>query len=341
MTDVTGRDSVRRSNPRPIRGVLVMVPLRDLSLSFAAVAIMGVASARGEGTITRPEVSESACPIEVVSVAVPGAPATVAVVRKPPGDGPFPALVHLHGGLETWPLNRLKDDATRSPTLSRFLAAGYVVVAPTFRARSQDPQTTDALIDCLAVVEYVKSLPQVDPKSVVVWGDSGGGSLALEIAGRTSVCAVAAQEPATVLFTGMYTKESLGGKPPFTSSSGSGRAIMADPKSYYTPALRQFTREKIARIGCPVFIARGNRSAINMINDEIVIPELKDAGKTVDVVLYPNEPHGFSKGVGTPEAALKFFNDTDAFFRRHLPTKPVPLDPALVKSVAVPPKRGR
>jgi acetyl esterase/lipase len=315
--------------------------LRDALLAFAVIAIMGVASALGEDELTRPEVSESACPIEVVSVAVPDAPDTLAVVRKPPGKGPFPALIHLHGGLETWPLSRLKDDVTRIPTTSRFLAAGYVVVAPTFRARSQDPQTTDALTDCLAVVDYVKKLPGVDPKSVVVWGDSGGGSLALEIAGQSSVCAVVAQEPATVLFTGMYTKESLGGKPPFTSSSGSGRTIMADPKNYYTPDLQRFTREKIAKIGCPIFIAYGNVSSINKINNEIVIPELKDAGKAVEVVLYPNEPHGFSKGVGTAKAALKFFTDTDAFFQKHLPTKPKPLEAALVTSIPIPLKRGR
>src|SRR5207248_915176 len=91
-------------------------------------------------------------------------------------------------------------------------------------------------------------MPEVDLKSVVVWGDSGGGSLVLEIAGETSVAAVVAQEPATVLFSGMYTKESLGGKPPFTSSSGSGHAIMADPKKYYTPELQKFTRAKIKKM---------------------------------------------------------------------------------------------
>ena len=132
-----------------------------------------------------------------------------------------------------------------------------------------------------------------------------------------------------------------GGRPPFTSSSGSGRTIMADPKKYYTSELQEFTREKIARIGCPVFIAYGNMSAINKINNDIVIPELKAAGKAVEVVLYPDEPHGFSKGVGTPKAALKFFTDTDAFFQKQLPTKPRPLEAALVKAIPIPMKRGR
>jgi acetyl esterase/lipase len=187
----------------------------------------------------------------------------------------------------------------------------------------------------------VKNLPQVDPKSVVVWGNSGGGSLALEIAGRTSVNAVVVEEPATVLFSGMFTKESLGGKPPFTSSSGSSREIMADPKRFYTPELQKFTREKIAKISCPVFIAYGGTSKINKINKDIIIPELEQAGKAPEVILYPNQPHGFSKGIGTPQAALKFFNDASAFLLKSLPTKPNPLDASIINAVPAERKRGK
>ena len=61
---------------------------------------------------------------------------------------------------------------------------------------------------------------------------------------------------------------------------------------------------------------------INKINTDIIIPELKEAGKDPQVILYPGQPHGFSKGVGTPEAALKFFNDASDFLLKALPTKP-------------------
>ncbi len=306
---------------------------RTIILAFGVVALVGAASVDAAEPVMLPQVSESACPVEVVKIPVPNAPETPAVIRKPPGNGPFPALIHLHGGLETWPVSRLRDDATTMPTTARFLAAGYVIVIPTFRPRSQDPQTTDALNDCLAVVNYVKKLPQVDPKSVVVWGNSGGGSLALEIAGQTQLSAIVCEEPATVLFSGMFTRETLGGKPPFTSSSGQARQIMADPKKYYTPELQKFTRDKIAKISCPVFIALGGTSAINKINTDIIIPELKDAGKDPQVVLYPGQPHGFSKGASP--AALKFFNDARAFLLKSLPTKPWALDASIVKSVPV------
>jgi acetyl esterase/lipase len=159
--------------------------------------------------ITQPVMSVEVCPVEVFSTLTSDGQKVTFPLRKPPGKGPFPALIHLHGGLGTLPLATLKQELLDVQTHCRFLAAGYVVVNPTFRSREKDPQTRDALVDCLAVIDYVKKMPAVDPKSVVLWGDSGGGSLVLELAGETPLCAVTAQEPATVLFTGMLSLPNL------------------------------------------------------------------------------------------------------------------------------------
>src|SRR5438067_10616814 len=113
---------------------------------------------------------------------------------------------------------------------------------------------------------------------------------------------------------------------------------MADPKKYYTPELQRFTRAKIAKISCPVFIALGGTSQINKINTDIIIPELKEAGKDPRVFFYPNQPHGFSKGASP--AAAKFYNDASAFLLKHLPTKPTALDESIVKNVPARNKRG-
>jgi acetyl esterase/lipase len=266
---------------------------------------------------SRLAVSETACLLELVAVTAPDGHQTDAVVRRPPGPGPFPVLVHLHGGLGRYPVDRLKQFASEV-NASRFLAAGYMTVHPTFRSRAKDPQTRDALVDCLAVIDYVKKRPEVDRRSVVVWGDSGGGSLALELAGETPLCAVAAQEPATVLFTGMFTKDQMDLK-----------ALMASPRDYYTPGLQQFTRAKISKIQCPVFIAHGNVHPINKLNNEIVIPEMKAAGKPPEVVLYAGQPHGFSR------TSKPFFTGCDAFFRRRLATQPVALPEGIVTQVPV------
>lgn len=275
----------------------------------------------GGAEVLRPVVSEEACPLRQVTVKARDGYTTVAVLRKPPGKGPFPAVVYLHGTLEHWPPERL-ERALRGQTLSRFLASGYVTVAPAFRGRDQNPQTREALWDCLAAIEYVKALPEVDARSVVVWGTSGGGSLALELAGETSLAAIAPEEPASILFTGMLV------------NANDREARMRDPQKYYTPELRAFTREKITRISCPILVTQGGVHPINRINNEIVIPELIRAGKSVEVCFYPGEPHGFGQGSGSPEAVRKFFDDVAHFFARHVKTRPVPLPAGVVTQAA-------
>lgn len=169
------------------------------------------------------------------------------------------------------------------PNQCRFLAAGYVTVAATFRPRSEDPQTRDALIDCLAVIDYVKKLPRVDPKSVVIFGGSGGGSLALELAGETEICAVAGGEPASVLFTGMMNKQHR-----------DPNELMDEPRKHYTPELQKFTEAKISKINCPVLIVHSNLHPINKINNEIVIPAMRAAGKYYEIIFFRNSSTGFT-----------------------------------------------
>jgi acetyl esterase/lipase len=249
-------------------------------------------------------------------------------------------MIHLHGGLGTRTIATLKQELLDGQTHCRFLAAGYVVVNPTFRSREKDPQIRDALVDCLAVIDYVKRMPEVDPKSVVLWGDSGGGSLVLELAGETPLCAATAQEPATVLFTGMLSLANLPkpGSPGYQEKWQAGsapiRTMMADPQRYYTPDLRKYTEEEIRKINCPVLIAEGDQHPIKKLNNEIFIPALKAAGKQVEVILYPGEKHGFSYR-GTPAMTRKFFEDADAFFRRHLPTQSKPLGRGLITDAPV------
>lgn len=296
-----------------IATVLAVVVLSSCSLAF------------GQAKLTRPEVSETACPLEVISISTPDNHETTAVVRRPPGKGPFPAVVYFHGGSATFSADQLQSEL-RGQTLSRFLAAGYVTVAGTGRPVRQ---ISENIADGLAVVAHVKTLPEVDPKSVVVWGDSGGGSLALDIAAATSVAAITVQEPASILFTR-------------TGVGANRRVSMTDPKSVYTTGAQKFTRAKIEKISCPIFLAHGDIHAINKVNHEVLIPELKACGKDLQVKLYPGENHGFSRrSVATLDGPKRFFDDSDAFFKRHLSTKPTPIPQALSKEIVVELEKGR
>src|SRR6185503_4142569 len=101
---------------------------------------------------------------------------------------------------------------------------------------------------------------------------------------------------------------------------------------YYTPALKQRTSEKLARVRCPVLIAHGDVHPLKLLNLESIVPELRRLGKHVEVIVYAGQRHGFSRAIDSP-AAPQFFQDAHAFFQRHLSVQPKPIDPALVADI--------
>jgi hypothetical protein len=109
--------------------------------------------------ITRPVVSEDISPLESIAPVAQDGYRGQGFLRKPPGDGPFPALVWIHGGLTSRPVESLKEYAVSTPNPSRFLAAGYVVAIITYRRRDEDPQSRVSLEDSLAAVDLVRRLP--------------------------------------------------------------------------------------------------------------------------------------------------------------------------------------
>ena len=120
--------------------------------------------------VTWPWIPEVVSPLEVITVKSRDGEPVPAVVRKPPGDCPFPAVLFLHGGLKKVPVAALKNSLKMKPTYTRFLRAGYVTVAPTFRDRQENPLTPRALWDCIALAGAIKKLPYVDTDSVVTNG---------------------------------------------------------------------------------------------------------------------------------------------------------------------------
>ncbi len=319
--------------------MLLMPPTRWIR-SVAALWL-ALLPALAQKAVTRPDIPEEVCGLERVTVEADDGVKSLFVVRKPPGKGPFPAVVFLHGGLRTMTEALLSQEALAGPTHTRFLAAGYVTVTGTHRSRVKDPQAP-SFRDAVAVVRYVKKMPGVDARSVVVMGGSGGASLALEVAGEIPVAAVAAGEPASMLFMGMFTKDTPRGHAEGFSASDT-LEMVNDPHRFYTAEVRRLTKEKVRRISAPVLIAHGTggpRSLLK-INQEILLAEMKAAGKTVELILYPGQPHGFYFG-RTPdqEAALKFFVDCDAFFRRYLATRPVALSSSLVRQAPAAPTTG-
>jgi len=298
-----------------LRGPVRSDPAQD-SAPIGAVASTVVADDR----LTFPSVSEDPCPLQTISVKTRDGNEALAVLRKPPGKGPFPVLIYLHGGLNSMPLQVLQR-TLRSPNMSRFLAAGYMTVAATRRPRNPDPQMQ--LTDCLAIIETIGKMPETDRQSVVLWGDSSGGCLALEVAGETPLCALVLHEPDMTLFSGMITRNAR-----FPD-------IVRNPEQYWTKEVEERTGKKIQNIHCPILIAHGDQHPTPKLNNQFLIPKLQEAQKQVVVILYENEPHGFSHGTGTPQAEKKFFEDSQSFLQKYLTTRPTALDGSLIKASSI------
>ena len=188
------------------------------------MALASAALASGQDRTTRPIVSEDACPLLAFFPVARDGHRGRGFLRKPPGRGPYPAIVFLPTGPTELPSSDLQEFA-RAPTPSRFLAAGYALLVPTYRSRDVDPQSPVSLADCLAAVEHTRRLPYVDPKSIVVYGCSGGGDLALEVAAATDICAIIPEEPASMLMAGIFNIRSARQGERFTP----GDAIIIPP----------------------------------------------------------------------------------------------------------------
>lgn len=285
---------------------------------------------------TRPVVSEDVAPLEPIAPTTRDGTRGEGFLRRPPGPGLFPAVVLIHGGITRRPSERLKEYALGT-WCSRFLAAGYVVAPITYRSRDVDPQSTDTLEDALAVIEYLRRLSYVDRNSIVVNGTSGGGDLALAMAAATDVAAIVAEEPASSGFMGIFNKQLPKQGDRYVVEDTI--PIHANPKRYFTTEYQQLTRAKIAGIRCPMLLILGDQTnRLNTFNQETLIPELRRAGKALEVLEYPGEPHSFAfnsvaSRTPRPAVAMQAFEDINAFLRRHLRTQAVPIDVRLVKQV--------
>jgi dipeptidyl aminopeptidase/acylaminoacyl peptidase len=281
-----------------------------------------------------PVVSEDASPIESIAPVARDGSRGLGFLRKPPGAGPFPALILIHGGPGPRPAGMLTPLAT-APAASIFLAAGYVVVVITYRGRDDDPQAPVSLEDSLAAIDHVGRLPYVDSQSIGIYGCSGGGNVGLEIVAATrQVRAVVLEEPASIIFTGIFNSRFPKAGPRYTAADA--RPIGENPKGYYTAEYQKLTRAKIERISSPMLIIQSDQEpTLVRFNNEVFIPELRAAGKNLEVKSFTGEPHcfAFNGQAAQPPNVVKALEDAEVFVRRHVNTEPKAVDSNLVRRV--------
>lgn len=273
---------------------------------------------RGDGsdevaTVPPIVISEAISPVKVLSATASDGNEIEFVYRAPKADAPLPAIVFIHGSLGQRRPLELAENVRSNPTQTRFLAAGYVTVAATFRTYAREPLSGGPVLDLIGIIHEVRSLPEVDPESIVVFGTSGGGSIALELAGEADLDlpAIVIGEPASILYTGLMSDLSM--RDP----------AMKDYSTLYNEERRAATEAKIAKISCPILVHHGDVHLLRKINFEVVFPAIEKAGKTLVVKRYPGEDHGFYWGNRTSEAVVEaVVASTREFIEPHLKTKP-------------------
>ena len=106
-----------------------------------------------------------------------------AIVDLPPvGPGAVPLLVHLHSWSTRFDNSNNFDDI-RAEAKRR----GWAFVSPDFRGVNDHPEacgSDQAVQDVLDAVEWVKQRGAIDPRRIYLTGSSGGGYMALTMAGR-------------------------------------------------------------------------------------------------------------------------------------------------------------
>jgi len=233
-------------------------------------------------------VSETDSPVQQTWIRARDGVYIAAAVRKPKGDGPFPAIIMFHGAPGGRGMDQLVGWSRGDhggPVWERFLQEGFTVVVADYRGgdwelmNTPSPKLTTAIDDGIAVVDYVQNLPYVDRSQVSVYGVSLGGNLAMFLASRVpTLRAVVAGAPAPIWFLG-YKLLPDGSRPDFAA----------------TPPDAPVTKANIEPIRMPILILVGTEDRLLPL-DNVLHDELAKQGKAVRLEIFEHGYHDFVLG---------------------------------------------
>ena len=230
-------------------------------------------------------VSERVSPVMQTYIKSADGAYVAAAIRKPRGDGPFPAIIIFHGAPGGRGMEQLVGWSRGDhggPVWERFLQEGFVVAVADYRGGDWDlmnqpselPLTT-AIDDGLAVIAHVESLEYVDATRVSIYGVSLGGNLVMYLASKKpTLHAVVAGAPAPMWFLG--------------TRSTSLRELTTDLDT-------SFARANIEPIATPILIQVGTADSLLEI-DRTLHDQLDALGKDVRMEIYEHGYHDFVLG---------------------------------------------
>lgn len=203
-----------------------------------------------------------------------------AALRKPKGNGPFPALLYFHGAPGGRGMDKLVQWSagdTGGPLWEGFLKAGYVVIVADYRhpvgakgfEEALPPGRASYVDDALAIYDFAKALPYVNAERVSAYGVSLGGNVVAHLMTRAPLWRVVFGAPAPMEFLGMASREATAARPGALERARNAKA--------------------------PAMILVGTKDALQTVA-RVLHDTLEAAGKYVELHVFKNGYHDFVAG---------------------------------------------
>jgi dipeptidyl aminopeptidase/acylaminoacyl peptidase len=229
-------------------------------------------------------------------------------------DGRNPAVVMVHGG----PTGQSVNSFNR---LVQYLAnQGYIVIAPNFRGSSgfgtefQYANRYDwgggDLQDVVASAEWLKKTGYVDPKKLVIMGASYGGYMTMM--GLTKTPEMWAAGVSIVPFVSLFTE--------FQNEDAGlreyDRFFMGDPEKNRPLWEDRSPINFVSKIKAPLLLIAGGNDPRDPPTEAIQVADrVKANGGNVEIKIYQDEGHGFSR----LENVIDEANRIAAFLKKYVP----------------------
>jgi acetyl esterase/lipase len=260
--------------------------------------------------------------------AIPGIRPLELDLWLPPGEGPFPVVVFLHGG--GWRVGSRHSAGPMLPDPFQQVAAAGIAVAAVDYRLSGEAIWPAQLHDAKAAVRWLRARAAelgVDPDRIAAWGESAGGHLAellglvtddglegdVGISGPTSeVVAVAAwYAPSDV--AAVATDLAADPSDPWTREA----LLLGAPAVTVPDTAAQASPVSHVVAGAPPFLLLHGRAdrLIPSVQSERLHAALVAAGVEVEFHLFDGADHMW---LGAPDAAADALDRTVTFLRRQL-----------------------
>lgn len=238
-------------------------------------------------------------------------------IARPAGEGPFPAVICIHGGGF-----RAGSRSGYASLIPKLAERGYIAATVSYRLAPLHPFPA-ALLDVKEAVRFLRKNARkyrIDPNRIGAMGASAGGTLALML-GVTGDVAVF-DPPGTKVSCQVAAVVSYYGATDFTKSYGKS-VDAGEVLPLYLGGNLQFARRNhilssplywVTPAAVPALFLHGTRDPyVEIAQSEWMLEKMREAQVPAEIVRFEGAGHGF-KEADAPKADEAMF----AFFDRIL-----------------------